>query len=50
MAEKYYDINPYIYCNGDPVNLVDPEGMDTWNINVSRKKRTKKENYRKTGG
>ena len=26
MAEKYYRINPYAYCNGDPVNLVDPEG------------------------
>ena len=28
MAEKYYRINPYAYCNGDPVNLVDPEGMN----------------------
>ena len=26
MAEKYYGINPYVYCNGDPVNLVDIEG------------------------
>lgn len=26
MAEKYYGINPYVYCAGDPVNLVDVEG------------------------
>ncbi|GEM_PF-7075846 len=29
MAEKYFPITPYAYCAGDPVNLVDPEGMDT---------------------
>ncbi|MBQ8461897.1 MAG: hypothetical protein IJ543_05710 [Bacteroidales bacterium] len=29
LAEKYYSISPYAYCAGDPVNLVDPEGMDT---------------------
>ena len=28
MAEKYYGINPYVYCNGDPVNAVDPDGMN----------------------
>ena len=28
MAEKYYSISPYAYCAADPVNLVDPEGMD----------------------
>ena len=26
MAEKYYGINPYVYCAGDPVNMVDVEG------------------------
>ena len=25
MAEKYYGINPYVYCAGDPANLVDLE-------------------------
>ena len=29
MAEKYYGINPYVYCAGDPVNLVDPKGTAT---------------------
>ena len=28
MAEKYYEINPYVYCAGDPVNFVDPSGTD----------------------
>ena len=27
MAEKYYPISPYAYCAGNPVNLVDPDGM-----------------------
>ena len=26
MGEAYYDISPYVYCAGDPVNLVDPDG------------------------
>ena len=32
MAEKYYSISPYAYCAGNPINLVDPEGMD-WFFN-----------------
>ena len=28
MNEKYYDVSPYAYCANDPVNLVDPDGMD----------------------
>ena len=27
MAEKYYGINPYVYCAGDPVNRVDKRGL-----------------------
>ena len=26
LGEKYYDVSPYAYCAGNPVNLVDPEG------------------------
>ncbi len=26
LGEKYYDISPYTYCAGDPVNLVDEDG------------------------
>jgi len=27
LAEKYYHISPYAYCAGDPINLVDPDGL-----------------------
>ena len=27
MCEKYYDLSPYAYCAGDPVNFVDPLGL-----------------------
>ena len=26
LAEKYPGISPYVYCNGNPVNFVDPDG------------------------
>ena len=26
LCEKYYDISPYAYCAGDPVNAIDPNG------------------------
>lgn len=32
-AESFYHISPYAYCAGDPVNLVDPDGM--WYVKVS---------------
>jgi len=28
LAEKYYDLSPYAFCNNNPVNFVDPDGMD----------------------
>jgi len=28
LAEKYYSISPYAYCGGNPVNRIDPDGMD----------------------
>lgn len=27
-AEAWYGISPYAYCAGDPVNYVDPDGME----------------------
>ena len=30
LAEKYYSVSPYVYCAGNPVNLVDPFGL--WQI------------------
>ena len=31
LAEKYYHISPYVYCAGNPVNLVDPDGRE-WDV------------------
>ncbi len=33
LAEKYYDINPYVYCHDNPVGSIDPDGRSTWVIN-----------------
>ena len=33
LCEKYYGVSPYAYCGDDPVNKVDPNGMDEWEIN-----------------
>ena len=32
LCEKYYHISPYIYCGGNPVNRIDPDGMDIWEL------------------
>jgi len=28
LYEKYYSISPYSYCGGNPINRIDPDGMD----------------------
>ena len=28
LAEKYYSVSPYAFCNNNPVSYVDPDGMD----------------------
>ena len=28
MCEKYYNISPYMYCAGNPIRYVDPDGRD----------------------
>ncbi len=33
LAEKHYSISPYVYCNSNPINLVDPDGMDDYSFN-----------------
>ncbi len=38
LCEKYYSISPYVYCANNPVNLIDPDGMDWYWINNDDKK------------
>ena len=33
LAEKYYSISPYAWCGNNPVNRIDPDGMDDYKIN-----------------
>ena len=35
LCEKYYHINPYVYCAGNPINAIDPDGCDTVNISYT---------------
>ena len=38
LSEKYYGVSPYTYCDGDPVNFIDPEGKEAKRrINAARK-------------
>ena len=30
LCEKYYNVSPYMYCEGDPVNAIDPDGMEIY--------------------
>lgn len=30
LCEKYYSVSPYAYCNNNPVNKIDPDGMDDY--------------------
>ena len=35
LCEKYYDVSPYVYCNGNPINQFDPDGRaieTVWDI------------------
>ncbi len=33
LAEKYSSMSPYMYCGGNPIAILDIDGMDVWNVN-----------------
>jgi|GEM_PF-1334127 len=30
LSEKHYGISPYVYCLGNPISIIDPNGESTW--------------------
>ena len=34
LADKNIAYTPYMYCNGNPIMLIDPDGRDVWDIDV----------------
>lgn len=34
LTDKHPDYTPYAYCYNNPINYIDPFGLDTFNINV----------------
>ncbi len=33
MADKYPNQSPFSYCGWRPINVIDPDGMDEWEVN-----------------
>ena len=33
MSDKYPHQSNYMYCSGRPVNVIDPDGRDEWEVN-----------------
>lgn len=36
LAEKYYSVSPYVYCNNNPLSLTDPTGMSPEDENAGQ--------------
>ena len=32
LADKYYSVSPYAFCNNNPVNYIDPDGRGIYSI------------------
>lgn len=46
LAEKYYDISPYAWCGNNPVNRIDPDGMDYWSTSDPEQIRAFMQSYK----
>ena len=33
LAEKFPNIGAYVYCHGNPINMIDPDGKDDYKLN-----------------
>ncbi len=33
MSDKYPSTSVYMYCSGNPVIFIDPNGLDEWEVN-----------------
>ncbi len=49
LAEKVYRLTSYGYCNSNPINLVDPTGMETADEEAQRKAEQEANEWRKQG-
>lgn len=49
MTDKYPGISPYAYCMWNPINIVDPNGMDTVTVSFDANKKSYSLNYSKGG-
>lgn len=52
LAEKYYSTSPYAYCGNNPVNRIDPDGMDWYEDDDGNAmwRRTRDEEYTDENG
>ena len=49
MAEKYYNTSPYAYCGNNPINAIDPDGMDWYKNNETSYYTWFEENLKRDG-
>ncbi len=47
MSDKYPSISPYAYCAWNSMKLIDPDGMDEWEVSATGKVKRVAENTEK---